>query len=88
MIRKMKIRLGLLQILNRALLNFDYLNTMQVISITQLRANIKKYLDDICKSSDTIIVTRQTEEAVVMISLYEYNSLIEKGHSLSENSFF
>ena len=40
---------------------------MQVISITQLRANIKKYLDDICKSSDTIIVTRQTEEAVVMI---------------------
>ena len=84
----MKIRLGLLQILNRALLNFDYLNTMQVISITQLRANIKKYLDDICKSSDTIIVTRQTEEAVVMISLYEYNSLIEKGHSLSENSFF
>lgn len=88
MIRKMKIGLGLLQILNSALLNFDYLNTMQVISITQLRANIKKYLDDICKSSDTIIVTRQTEEAVVMISLYEYNSLIEKGHSLSENSFF
>jgi PHD/YefM family antitoxin component YafN of YafNO toxin-antitoxin module len=84
----MKIRLGLLQILNSALLNFDYLNTMQVISITQLRANIKKYLDDICKSSDTIIVTRQTEEAVVMISLYEYNSLIEKGHSLSENSVF
>ena len=88
MIRKMKIGLGLLQILNSALLNFDYLNTMQVISITQLRANIKKYLDDICKSSDTIIVTRQTEEAVVMISLYEYNSLIEKGHSLSENSLF
>ena len=84
----MKIGLGLLQILNSALLNFDYLNTMQVISITQLRANIKKYLDDICKSSDTIIVTRQTEEAVVMISLYEYNSLIEKGHSLSENSNF
>lgn len=59
---------------------------MQVISITQLKANIKKYLDDICKSSDTIIVMRQTKEAVVMISLHEYNSLTEKGHSLSENT--
>ena len=61
---------------------------MQVISITQLRANIKKYLDDICKLSDTIIVTRQTKEAVVMISLHEYNSLTEKGHSLSKNTKF
>ena len=44
---------------------------------------MKKYLDDICKSSNTIIVTRQTEEAVVLISLKEYNSLTETGHLLS-----
>jgi antitoxin YefM len=44
---------------------------------------MKKYFDDICKSSDTIIVTRQTEEAVVLISLKEYNSLTETGHLLS-----
>jgi antitoxin YefM len=56
---------------------------MQAVSISQLRSNMKKYLDDICKSSDTIIVSRQTEEAVVMISLKEYNSLTETGHLLS-----
>ena len=56
---------------------------MKVVSSSKLRSNMKKYLDDICKSSDTIIVTRQTEEAVVLISLKEYNSLTETGHLLS-----
>jgi antitoxin YefM len=56
---------------------------MKVDSSSKLRSNMKKYFDDICKSSDTIIVTRQTEEAVVLISLKEYNSLTETGHLLS-----
>ncbi|MEY3818713.1 MAG: hypothetical protein RLZZ425_168 [Bacteroidota bacterium] len=56
---------------------------MKVVSSSKLRSNMKKYFDDICKSSDTIIVTRQTEEAVVLISLKEYNSLTETGHLLS-----
>ncbi len=56
---------------------------MKVVSSSKLRSNMKKYLDDICKSSNTIIVTRQTEEAVVLISLKEYNSLTETGHLLS-----
>jgi antitoxin YefM len=56
---------------------------MKVVSSSKLRSNMKKYFDDICKSSDTIIVTRQTEEAVVLISLNEYNSLTETGHLLS-----
>jgi antitoxin YefM len=56
---------------------------MKVVSSSKLRSNMKKYFDDICKSSNTIIVTRQTEEAVVLISLKEYNSLTETGHLLS-----
>jgi antitoxin YefM len=56
---------------------------MKVVSSSKFRSNMKKYFDDICKSSDTIIVTRQTEEAVVLISLKEYNSLTETGHLLS-----
>jgi antitoxin YefM len=47
---------------------------MKVVSSSKLRSNMKKYLDDI---------SRQTEEAVVLISLKEYNSLTETGHLLS-----
>ena len=35
---------------------------MQAVSINQLRSNIKKYLDDVSKSSDIIVVSRASED--------------------------
>jgi antitoxin YefM len=57
---------------------------MQHITIPQLTSNWEKYLDDVCKSDEIVIVSRTTEDdAVVIMSMKEYDALNETGHLLS-----
>ena len=49
----------------------------------ELRTDLKKFLDDVEDNNETLVVKRANGKGAVILSLAEYNSMIETMHLLS-----
>ena len=58
---------------------------MDVVTYSEARANLKDVMDRVVADKRAIIVTRRKAEAVVMVSLSEWNSMVETAHLLSSS---
>ena len=59
---------------------------MLTATISDFRKDIKKYLDNVTKNFETLIINRGKDNGVVIISLDEYNSLKTTQHELSSKA--
>ena len=56
---------------------------MIATNYSEFRINMKKFLDEVETTNETLVIKRGTGKGSVMISLTEYNSLMETVHLLS-----
>jgi len=59
---------------------------MIAANYTEFRTGLKKYLDCVEENNETLIIKRGTGNGTVMISLDEYNSIMETVHLLSSKA--
>ena len=58
---------------------------MDVITYSDARANLKGVMDRVVGDRTNIVITRQKAEAVVMVSLSDWNAMEETLHLLSSS---
>ena len=55
---------------------------MNAITYTSARENLASTMDRVCRDHDPVIITRNRDQAVVMLSLEDYESLQETAYLL------
>jgi antitoxin YefM len=56
---------------------------MMAANYSEFRNELKKYLDTVEEDNETLIIKRGSGKGTVLISLEEYNSMVETLHILS-----
>jgi len=59
---------------------------MRAANFTEFRTGLRGFLDDVEKNNETLIIKRGAGKGTVLISLDEYNSMVETMHLLSSKS--
>jgi len=59
---------------------------MDAVTYSDLRQNLKRYLDKVFQDHDPMIITRKNNENLILISVNEYNSLIETSYLLGNDA--
>jgi antitoxin YefM len=59
---------------------------MNAITYSDLRQNLKTYMDKVIQDNAPFIITRKNNKNVIIISVDEYNSLIETNYLLSNEA--
>ena len=55
---------------------------MDAMTYTTVRANLASIMDRVCDDHEALIITRNGDQAVVMLSLEDYNALEETAYLL------
>lgn len=55
---------------------------MEALSYTKARNQLSNVMNHVCQDHDPIIITRQKHPSVVVMSLEDYNALIETAYLL------
>ena len=59
---------------------------MIAANFTEFRTELKKFLDNVENNHETLVIKRKSGKGTVVISLDEYNSIMETVHLLSSKA--
>ena len=61
---------------------------MLTVNYTNLKENMKSYMDKVTDDNETVVVTRKNNKNIVIISEESYNSLLENAYITSSKANF